>query len=485
MSAPPTNIQAFRLSDLTALISDAINQTFRGRSYWVIAEVNDHRYKADKNYHFFTLVEKDPNTHEVLAKIGAGAWGSGSKAISQFKQETGQTFTNHIQVLVNVNVQYHPVYGLSVSLNQIDANFTLGALARQRQENLQRLVAENSEFVQKVGDTYITRNKQLHLNGVIQKIAVVCSDTSAGWQDFKHTLDNNPHKYAFSIDPYFTVVQGEGNAQHLVEALIAVFNSAKPYDAVVIVRGGGAQTDFLLFDQYIVGKAIAKFPIPIITGIGHQRDESIADLMAHRATKAPTDAAKLIIDHNRSFEERVQQFQQRIIISTQQRFSGALQRITQLQTGIINRTRSQLSDGKDFLNHTEQIVVNKTKSILLERHRQLLQASVSLSTRPRVAVADKVKDLQRITASMRTILPIYLQNKKGYLAHHVTLINALSPERTLKRGFAMVKVGGVVTSDPNKVIVGKDIDIILSQKVLTATVKNKKDYNGTSSLSKT
>src|SRR5579872_4472325 len=138
---------SMRLSDLTAIITDTINKAFAERSYWVVAEVTDHTYKADKNYHFFSLVEKHPTTHEVLAKVAAAAWGQGSFAIAEFKSVTGQTFTNNLQVLVNVSVQYHPAYGLRLNLLQVDPNFTLGALARQREETLKRLVAENPGFI--------------------------------------------------------------------------------------------------------------------------------------------------------------------------------------------------------------------------------------------------------------------------------------------------------------------------------------------------
>ena len=435
MSSPPSSTAQMRLSELTSLIADTINRSFAERSYWVVAEVTDHTYKADKNYHFFSLVEKNPNTHEVLAKISGAAWGQGSLAIAEFKAITGQTFTNHLQVLVNVSVQFHAAYGLRLNLLEVDPNFTLGALARQRDETLRRLVAENPEFIQRAGDTYVTHNKRLVLNQVIQHIAVVCSRTSAGWQDFKHTLDNNPHRYVFRTDPYYTVVQGETNTQQLVEALIAVFRSERAYDAVVIIRGGGSQTDFLLFDQYLVGKAIAKFPIPVITGIGHQKNETIADLMANRVAKTPTEAAKLIIDHNRRFEENVQTLQQRILIRTQQRFTVAVKGISQLQASVVNRTRAELGNSQNKLT--------------------------------------------RLSAKLFTLVPILLQNQSGYLGHQVSLINALSPENTLKRGFAIIKVNNAVTGDADKVIVGEDIEILFAKTSVTATVKEKRDYNGT------
>jgi exodeoxyribonuclease VII large subunit len=452
----PGAAEPLRLSALTALVADAINKAFRQQSFWVIADVTNHTFRAGRNHHYFELVEKDPNSSNIIAKLQVVAWSSGSAAIAKFQADTSQPFTNNINVLVNVTVQYHPVYGLQLSLNQIDSNFTLGVLERQRQATLERLVRENQAFIRRVGDTYITKNKELPLGCVIQKIAVVCSSTSAGWQDFQHTLENNPYGFHFIVEPYFTVVQGEANVQAFVDRLVDVFRGGILYDAVVIIRGGGSQTDFLIFDDYLVGKAVAKFPIPIITGIGHQRNETIADLMACIATKTPTKAAEFIINHNHNFDVEVSGLQKQIIIRSQQLFSSA----------------------KDSLVRLNQITVNKTKTILFEKSRQLISMSSALSAKPTLFVSGKIKDIQQLTSNIKTFIPQFLKNQQGYLGHNISLINALSPENTLKRGFAIIKSDNRITSDPEQLIIGKDIEIILAKTSITSTVKSKKDYHG-------
>jgi exodeoxyribonuclease VII large subunit len=411
-----------------------LNNTFNRTSYWVIADVTSHTFRADKNYHNLDLVEKDPVSNTIIAKMQAKAWGKGSASISNFQNTTGQRFTNNINVLVNVSVNFHPVFGLQLNINDIDSNFTLGRLEQQRQATLARLVRENPEFIQKTGDDYNTKNKTLPLNRVIQYIAVVSSQTSAGWQDFHHTLENNPFNYHFTIDDYFTVVQGENNAQQFLSRLVDVFTSAKPYDAVVIIRGGGAQTDFLIFDDYNIGKAIAKFPIPVITGIGHQKNETIADLMTHTPTKTPTKAAEFIINHNRVFEDAIRRFQQSIVIKSQQRFASGLRSLAQVNNIIVNKSRTILADHKTSLHTTES-------SIFIHSNN-------------------------------------YLKNQKNYLANFVSMIKIASPENTLKRGFALIKTNNKITSDPNDLAIGKDVEIILSNQSVTATVTSKKEYDG-------
>ena len=426
--------QPLRLSQLTAAISETLNKTFNKLTFWVIADVTSHTFRPDKNYHSLELVEKDPASNTLIAKIQTKAWGKGSTGITNFEILTGQRFTNNINVLVNVSIDYHPVYGLQLNINQIDSNFTLGLLEQQRRTTLARLVKENPEFIRQIGDNYGTKNKELPLNRVIQKIAVVSSKTSAGWQDFRHTLDNNPFHYHFEIDDYFTVMQGENNAQQFLTRLIDVFNSGKEYDAVVIIRGGGSQTDFLIFDDYMIGKAVAKFPIPIITGIGHQKNETIADLMAHTQTKTPTKAAEFIVNHNRSFEDLITRLQQGIIIKAQQTFSTNNKALNQVNNTIVNKSRSILSQKKERLGTTE--------------------------------------------ASLVIFSNNYLKNQKSYLSHFVSMIRLASPENTLRRGFAIIKTNDRITSNPNDIAIGDDIEIILSNKEIKATVTSTKDYNG-------
>ena len=277
--------------------------------------------------HFFDLVEKDPNANHIIAKISGKAFGIGTVRITHFEMTTGQKFTNNINLMLQVEVDYHNAYGLSLILTNIDTNFTIGRLQQQRDLTLQKLVNENS-FITKVNDQYQTTNKKLSLNLVIQHIALISSTSSAGAEDFKHSLENNPFNYKFQIDEYFAMVQGNNNHQQFFERIIDVYKSGIKYDAVVITRGGGAQTDFLLFDNYRIAKAVAKFPIPIITGIGHQKNTTIVDLMAHTQTKTPTQAAEFIIEHNQTFEKNLSNFQKNIIIKSQQRFNKSTQNLT-------------------------------------------------------------------------------------------------------------------------------------------------------------
>jgi exodeoxyribonuclease VII large subunit len=427
-------IKHIRLSELNQKIATTIYGGFNNISFWVVADVTDHKFREEKSYHNFSLVEKDPSSNSILARIPGKAWGDGSSRIEVFERQTGQKFTNNINVLVNVSVEFHPVYGLQVNLNDIDPTFTLGVLEQQRQATLEALVAKNPEYIRRLGDRYLTRNNQLKLNAVIQKIAIISSKTSAGSEDFLHTLDNNPYGYKFTVDNYHTVVQGENNADLVLQKIIEVFKSGKDYDVVVITRGGGAQTDFMIFDNYHIGRAVARFPIPIITGIGHQKNETIADLMAHTQTKTPTKAAEFIIAHNRSYEDAMIDLQTRIVIKSQQ---------------MLSRSREELSD-------IRQSTIDTIRTILFDNQRSVNNKADSL----------------------RIFVQQYLKNKHGYLEHQLAMIRIMKPDSILKRGFAIIKSGGKIVSNADHINAGTNVDIILSGTQLNATVNQKTKNDG-------
>lgn len=470
-----------KLSQLNGIIQDTIKNQFSAITYWIVADVTNHSYKADKRYHNFDLVEKDSNSNNIIAKISAKAWGNGSVAISDFEKNTSQKFTNNINVLAQVAVEYHPLYGLSVNVIDVDTNFTLGVLEQRRNETLRRLVVQNN-YIQKIGDNYQTRNTLLKLNSVIQRIALLSSANSAGSEDFKHTLEVNNFGYIFFIDDYHTIVQGENNSKLFLNKLIEIYSSNIKYDAVVITRGGGAQTDFLIFDDYEIGRAVAKFPIPIITGIGHQKNTSIVDLMAHTQTKTPTKAAEFIIAHNRNFEQNILSFQKSIVIKSQQMFLHNFQLLGYLNSSIVNNTRDIIAKRKDAIVAVNQVAINSSKSILFNNRKQLLQTTSQILSKPKIILYNRINDIKNTIQNLKTFTTLYQKNKIGYLGHYVSIIKMMSPENILKKGYAIIKVNNEITSNPDDLKVGKDIDILLSNTIIKSTVKQKTKYDGKDNL---
>lgn len=451
-----SNPAAMRLSELTHQIRQAIDGVFGNRTFWVIADVTSHTYKEQSNFHYFELVEKDKASAKILTKIAGRAWGNAAINISNFEQATGQKFKNDINVLVQVSVQYTPAFGLQLNLLDIDTSFTLGLFEQQRKETLEKLLRENPNFIRKAGDQYITRNNSIPLNKVLQHIAVISSATSAGYQDFRHTLENNTFGYHFQIDDYFTMVQGETNARPFLAKLVEVFQSGKPYDVLVIIRGGGAQTDFLIFDNYELSRAIAKFPIPIITGIGHQKNETIADLMAHTATKTPTKVAELLIAHNRAFEESILGLQKSILIKTYQ----------------------LISYHKDRLTHINQVTISNTRNLLHEQHRNMINLSQKVLINPKIILSNRQKDLSHIIGNIQSYNRMYFANKRGYIGHFQSVVRLMSPQNILNKGFAILKVNGRIAGNADAIEAGTELTVRLASTEIRTTVTSKTTIDG-------
>ncbi|CAA9194872.1 Exodeoxyribonuclease 7 large subunit [Flavobacterium bizetiae] len=466
-----------KLSELNAKISDALTDRFKGQTFWVVADITNHSYKADKKIHYFELVEKGATSNSIVAKIIGKAWGAGSMHLSDFEKNTGQSFTNNINVLVLVSVDYHPLFGLSLNVLDIDTNFTLGILEQQRNATLKRLVDEN-DFIEKKQEQYITFNNQLQLRAVIQRVAVLSGSNSAGHEDFRHTLEHNDFGYVFQIDDYPTIVQGDNNAKLFLSKLIDIYKSGILYDAVVITRGGGAQSDFLIFDNYNIGRAVAKFPIPIITGIGHQKNVSITDLMAHTHTKTPTKAAEFIIAHNRSFEQSILLLQKNIVIKSQQLFLLNYQNLSGLKSTISNSARELISAHKDALGAINQNTINSSKTILYHKHRQLVNISHQIAGRPRIILYNRINDIENTISNLKTFTNQYLRNQGTYLGHYRASIRMISPENILKKGYAIIRVNGKITSNADTIDIGDTIDVVFSDTILKTTVREKTKYNG-------
>ena len=473
-----TTQPGIRLSEFTALIRQTLEDRFAGQTFWIIAEISNLNHYARTHTFYFHLIEKEEGSGQIKAEVSAVAFSQAAYEIEGFEQLTGQVFKNGIQVLINVSVNYHPVHGLKVNLNKIDASFTIGQLQQQREATLAKLLADNPDAVKLIQGRYHTRNQEVPLPVVIQNIAVISSENSAGLQDFRHTLAENSFGYQFEIRLFQTLVQGDEQGKQLVDRLIEIFRAEKKYDIVVIVRGGGAQTDFLMFDAYPLARAVARFPIPIITGLGHQKDVSVCDLMAHTALKTPTKAAEFILAHNRNFEENILQFQHQILIRSQQILIREKERIARTNQQIQRSTGLLISKHSESLNSTRQKVISQSTGLVYVHARNLNLLSRQMSTRPALIVGKVQHELSTYVKELQAGLTRFTQKQENYLGHYTTVFKLLSPATTLKRGFALVLDQGRILTDASSIKKGDSVQVYLNGSELDVTITKKQKNNG-------
>jgi exodeoxyribonuclease VII large subunit len=295
-------MQSINLSQLLYKIDETLQSQFGYQTFWIKAEITDVKKYESKRWCFLKLIEK--KDEQIIAEMKATAWSQGYVFIEQFERLTQQPFTNGLQIVCKVKVKYSIKYGLSFDVLEIDNSFALGQIELQKQATLKRLVDDSNGQIIKDDEQYFTPNKRLKLPIVIQKIALITAQNSDGQRDFKNELLNNNYGYAFQVDEYLCQIQGDNAHENIIKQFEQIFASNIQYDCVAMVRGGGSETDFKPFEQYELAKLVAFYHIPVFTGIGHDRNTSIVDLMA-RQLKTPTKVAAHIVDHNFMFENNL------------------------------------------------------------------------------------------------------------------------------------------------------------------------------------
>lgn len=363
-------------------------------------------------------------------------------------------------MLLQVKVEYHITYGLKLNILDVDPRFTLGKLAMERQLTLNRLVEENPDYVFLADGEYTSFNKLRVPPNVIQRIALIGSPGTDGFRDFVHELESNLFNYKFRIDQYPAAVQGIDADTRMTEKLIEIVTLGIHYDAVVIVRGGGADTDLVAFDSYLLSRAIARFPVPVITGIGHTRNESVADLMAWRALKTPTKAAAFIIDRNRNFEDLL---------------FLEWEKITRCVPKFINNEKEELN----FLQSTFHASVREVSFV----HREILtQLQNNLGRKALAKIEYQSAVLDSFGRSLKQTSRHFLQMQDEKLGKLGQAIKMMGPETILKRGFALVFKEGKVVRDASSLNEGEKIETHFYKSIMTSRVTEVNLRNGETNL---
>lgn len=351
-------MRQYNLSELCAEIQETL-ECKQLEHYWVRAEIAS---ISVRGHCYMELIEKS-DTGILAAKLRATCWSNVYNILSPyFLQSTGHHLSIGMQVLLEVSIEFHAVYGLSLNIWNIDPNYTLGDLARQRQETINQLIK----------DGVLELQKQLTLPTLIRRIAVISSVDAAGYGDFCHQIQTNRHHFVFQTQLYAATMQGDSAAHSIIQALNAIAKQENEWDLVVIIRGGGATTDLSCFDDYNLACHCAQFPLPIITGIGHTRDISVVDMVAHTSVKTPTAAAEWVIQHVTLQFEHLEQLNAR------------LQRTVQLAT---NKEHNRLSLYKQRIKSSFLQIVSRErgklelwdKTIALHSPKRIFQMGYSLT----------------------------------------------------------------------------------------------------------
>ncbi|MCC5932310.1 MAG: exodeoxyribonuclease VII large subunit [Cyclobacteriaceae bacterium] len=434
------HLTLFELNKLIGVVLDA----HLDNSYWVIAEIGEIRVHG-KGHCYLELVEKDQDN--IRAKMRATIWSYTYRNLSAwFEKMTGTGLKQGLNVLVQVSVEFHEVYGLSLNIRDIDAAYTLGERARRRNEIIAKLKEEGVWEM----------NKELHLPMVPQRIAVISSSTAAGFGDFVRQLEGNAYGYQFHVHLFQATMQGDQAPSSIVYALHQVFDAMDDFDVVVIIRGGGAALDLDCFDAYEVASHIAQFPLPVITGIGHERDETIADLVAHTRLKTPTAVAEFLISGFLAFEEKLQAGFEKLY----------------------NKLALKISADREKLGKIGQKLQFSTQQRIQKAYQRIDRAGIGLKYHSQKWIEkqhDKLKD-QRPLLRKWTILLIKHQLER--IAHFDKVMQISNPKNVLKMGYSLSRYKGKVITDQNLPKQGEIIEIESYHSKIYSQVERIENKNG-------
>ena len=427
------------LYELNGLVRQTLELTMDSE-YWLRTEISELRV----NKHcYMEFVQKDSSGNGIMARARAQVWANLWMLIRpMFERTTGQPLSTGMQVLVKVQVTFHELYGYSLNVTDIDPTYTLGDIAKRRQEIIRQLKEEGID----------TMNKELPLPKLLQRIAVISSATAAGYEDFCNQLYHNRRGLAFKTKLFQATMQGNEVERSVISALNSIAEQMDDWDAVVIIRGGGATADLSGFDSLELAENVAQFPLPIITGIGHERDDTVIDLISHTRVKTPTAAAEFLIHYQ---EEELD-----VLEDLAERLTDGVGDLLQQKA-----SRMKLMAGKipmlfATVKAREELNINKLYANVCHAGLQRLDKSKNV--------------LERLNKQLGIYAPLVLKRIQQRIELIENKLESASPGRILRLGFSIARIGGKAIRSADDICEGDEIVTTLASGIVKSTVTWKK-----------
>lgn len=406
------------------------------QNVWVTAELSDVSVRGGHCY--MELLQKDPDTGSTIAKARAAIWANNFRIIrSDFYAATGQDFVSGLKVMVRLSVTMHPVYGMSMVINAVNPDYTMGDILRRRKEMLARLEAEGIADI----------NRSLCWPEPALRIAVISSPEAAGFGDFMNQIQTNSLNLRFRIKLFPAIMQGNRTAESVISALNAVEAEQSEWDGVVIIRGGGATSDLLGFEDYDLAAKVATFPLPIVVGIGHERDVTILDYVACTRVKTPTAAAEWLILQGKTALDKLNNIGQEIGLTVMQYLSGCKEQLGQIEGKMPTLPFAALDRAR----------------IKAERYASALHQLAFKQLQPRIGRLDALESTLAMTAVNS------VSRRQARLDALSQLLGALSPQATLRRGYSITRYNGQAVTSADSVPAGATLTTTLADGTITST----------------
>lgn len=451
--------QAYTLSQFSRFVATAMSREPVLMGAWVTAEISD--ISSSGGHCYMTLIEKDKNG-TTIARMRATIWANRFLYIrNRFLQATGKELSNGMKVMFYGGVNYHSSYGLSFNIGEIDPSYTMGDLERLRREILAALQREG----------IINRNRSLIITEPPLKIAVISSEKAAGYGDFINQIEGNPAGVKFQTFLFPAVMQGDKTAQSVIAALDLVEQTygLLGWDCVVIIRGGGATTDMNGFDDLQLARRVATFPIPVIVGIGHERDRCVLDEIACVRCKTPTAVAAWLSDTAGMAWQRAFDLATRISSFASERLKGEHIRLQSIETMVPALADTQLKNARLKLHSITALLPSAANEAMSKAKIRLEGLTTSLRMASHSRIQIEYPALQAISSSLRSAATTLIEREKARIDNIEKLIDVLNPASTLKRGYSITRIGGKAVTDIEMVKAGDVLETITDKGSIFST----------------
>lgn len=439
---------------LNVQVKERLNASFSSH-FNVVAEISE--FQENRGHAYLELIEKDVQD-KVIAKAKATIWANTYRLLkAYFESTTGYSIETGLKVLLTVTVEFHEIYGYSLNVRDIDPTYTLGNIARKRAAIIRMLEEEG----------VIHMNKEIEFPAIPQRIAIISSKTAAGYEDFMDHLIHNEYGFKFYTKLYESLMQGDETEKSIVNALERINLNRELFDVVVIIRGGGSKSDLSAFDSYPIALNISQYPLPVITGIGHDRDETVADLVACVSLKTPTAVADYLIGRFLDAENYLESLKERIYESAELLLDANRQIFDRLNVDFKIKAQEQLRYAKNRLDKNIGILKILTKSSLKAGGASLDRYTESVVQRAKRYLADKNRDRNAAELKLKPILKTYISLKKQQLELLKQRSEFADPNTIISRGYSITYLNGKVVKSVHQI----KADDLVETKIIDGTFR--------------
>jgi exodeoxyribonuclease VII large subunit len=457
------------LTELQLIIRDSLYVSLPD-FYWVTAEISELKENS-AGHCYIELIEKNPDERNVRARVRAIIWSNRYRFIKAFfENSTKETLREGLKILVKIKVEYHELYGLSLIISDIDPAFTIGDMAIKRQLIIKRLEEEG----------VFSMNKELEIPLVAQRIAVVSSKNAAGYTDFIRQLKGNSFGYVFYTTLVETSMQGNDTEAGVINALDKIALSYHLFDLVVIIRGGGSQSDLSWFDSYNIAYHVTQFPLPVITGIGHDKDISVTDLVANKSLKTPTAVADFLIQSVAEAENYIFEMSTDIIEASRKIIERYKNRIETSAVRIYPVTRLMLTAIRESLSAKTIEINNKGKNLIYKASLIPSGLHSKLISEVRSVLSVEKRELDMYNQNLRTTAISVLSSTNQRMESLERNLQLLKPENVLSRGYTITSLNGKIIKGKKNLKSDDIIDTRFIDGIIRSRVINKEKSKGNS-----